>query len=47
LNRARRTRGTDRLAAIRAIRDVERFETLGEQIIDPAVNDWDTLLGSS
>ena len=35
------------LAAIEAIRDVERLEALGERIIDPAVNDWDTLLGSS
>jgi predicted transposase YdaD len=35
------------LAAIKAIRDVERLETLGERIIDRAVNDWDSLLGSS
>jgi predicted transposase YdaD len=35
------------LAAIAAIRDVERLEALGERIIDPAVNDWNTLLGSS
>jgi predicted transposase YdaD len=35
------------LAAIKAIRDVERLEALGERIIDPTVNDWDSLLGSS
>jgi predicted transposase YdaD len=35
------------LAALEAIRDIERLEALGERIIDPAVNDWDNLLGSS
>jgi len=32
------------LAAIEAIRDVERLEALGERILDPDVRDWDNLL---
>jgi len=34
------------LAAIAAIRDVERLEALGERIIDPDVRDWGSLLGA-
>ena len=34
------------LAAIEAIRDVERLEALGERIVDPDVRDWDSLLGA-
>jgi predicted transposase YdaD len=34
------------LAAIEAIRDVERLESLGDRIIDPDVRDWDSLLGA-
>ena len=32
------------LAAIEAIRDVERLEALGERLLDPDVRDWDDLL---
>jgi len=35
------------LAAIEAIRDVERLEALGERILDPDVRDWDNLLRMS
>lgn len=35
------------LAAIEAVRDVERLEALCERIIDPDVRDWDNLLGAS
>jgi predicted transposase YdaD len=34
------------LAAIEAIRDVERLESLGDRIVDPDVRDWDSLLGA-
>jgi predicted transposase YdaD len=34
------------LAAIEAIRDVERLEALGERILDPEVRDWSSLLGA-
>jgi hypothetical protein len=32
------------LAAVEAIRDVERLEALGERIIDPEIRDWNSLL---
>ena len=32
------------LAAIEAIRDIERLEALGERIVDPDVRDWNSLL---
>jgi predicted transposase YdaD len=35
------------LAAIEAIRDVERLGALGERIIDPDIHDWDSLLSAS
>jgi predicted transposase YdaD len=35
------------LAAIEAIRDVQRLEALGERILDPDVRDWNSLLGTS
>jgi len=35
------------LAAIEAIRDVERLEALGERIVDPEVRDWSELLRTS
>jgi predicted transposase YdaD len=34
------------LAAIEAIRSVERLEGLGERILDPDVRDWNELLGT-
>jgi predicted transposase YdaD len=34
------------LAAIEAIRDIERLEALGERIIDPDVRDWNSLLAA-
>jgi hypothetical protein len=34
------------LAAIEAVRDVERLEALCERIIDPDVRDWDNLLAA-
>jgi predicted transposase YdaD len=34
------------LAAIDAMRDLERLEALGERIIEPDVRDWDSLLGT-
>jgi len=33
------------VAALQAIRDVERLETVGERILDPDVRDWNSLLG--
>jgi len=33
------------LAAIEAIRDVERLEALGERMLDEDVRDWNTLIG--
>jgi predicted transposase YdaD len=35
------------LAAIEAIRDVERLEALGERILDADVRDWSELLRTS
>jgi predicted transposase YdaD len=35
------------LAAVEAIRDVERLEALGERIVDPDVRDWAELLQGS
>ncbi len=35
------------LAAIEAIRDVERLEAMGERIVDPDIHDWDSLLSTS
>lgn len=34
------------LAAIEAIRDIERLEALGERILEAEVRDWNTLLGA-
>ncbi len=34
------------LAAIEAIRDIERLEALGERIVDPEVRDWSGLLAA-
>ena len=34
------------LAAIEAIRDIERLEALGLRIVDPDVRDWTSLLGA-
>jgi predicted transposase YdaD len=36
--------GASTLAAIEAIRNIERLEALGERIIDPGIHDWDSLL---
>jgi hypothetical protein len=35
---------TATLAAIKAIRDIERLEALGLRIVDPNVRDWNSLL---
>ena len=35
------------LAAIEAIRDVERLEALGERIVDPDIHDWHSLLSTT
>jgi hypothetical protein len=32
------------VAALDAIKDLERLESLGERILDPDVHDWDELL---
>jgi predicted transposase YdaD len=34
------------LAAIEAIRDIERLEALGLRIVDSDVHDWNSLLGA-
>jgi hypothetical protein len=34
------------LAAVEAIRDIERLEALGLRIVDPNVRDWNSLLGA-
>ena len=42
----KRFRDTDAetVAAIEAIKDVDRLETLGERILDPEIHDWAALL---
>ena len=42
----KRFRGADAetVAAIEAIKDVDRLETLGERILDPEIHDWAALL---
>jgi predicted transposase YdaD len=32
------------VAAIEAVRDIDRLENLGERILDPGIRDWDELL---
>ena len=32
------------VAALEAIRDIDRLEAIGERIMDPDVQDWDDLL---
>jgi predicted transposase YdaD len=32
------------IAAIEAVRDIDRLENLGERILDPGIRDWDELL---
>ena len=32
------------VAAIEAVRDIDRLENLGERILDPGIRDWDELV---
>ena len=37
--------GAEAVAALEAIRDIERLEALGDRILDPDIRDWGDLLG--
>ena len=39
-----RTPDATTLAALEAIKDIDRLEAIGERILDPEIHDWDELL---